>query len=87
VWPENWRAFELFVCLGWHKLFVPPVQPTAHSGGVPGRFIFEGLRWEQLDTFERRLEVPLDDEDVPDGRRLVQQLRQLESEAREFLNG
>lgn len=79
MWPENWRAWELFTQLGWNAVFV-----ASPMGG--GRMVYQDLKWERLEMFERLLPPDPDDEDVPDTRTLVYQLRTLEQEAREHLN-
>lgn len=75
VWPENWRAFELF----WNMQHC-----WVQAGGLGGLEV-TGLRWEALDTIERRL-TPRPDDTVPDSRTLFEQLRTLEDEALRHLN-
>jgi hypothetical protein len=76
VWPDNWRAWELFAALEtqW-RLVVGP------GGGV----FYEGIDYSVLDQVERRLPA-LDDEDLPDERTRWHQLQLLEREAKRHLN-
>lgn len=80
VWPENWRAWELFSAMGtsWNVAITPR-----------GQLVHLGLQWPALDSIERRL-PPLPDEDpadLPDQRTLFHQLRILELETLEQRNG
>lgn len=52
--------------------------------GLGGSMV-TGLRWEALDTIERRL-LPQPGVQVPDSRTLFDQLRTLEAEALRYLN-
>lgn len=82
VWPENWRAWELFEAMEnrWDRQFI--------GGGLGGgRLVFFGLQLPALAEVERWL--PADDpdgEDLPERRKLFLQLRLLESEALPLLN-
>lgn len=73
VWPENWRAWELFQAMGtsWNVAVTPS-----------GRLVYLGMQWATLDSIERRMPPdPHDDpEHLPDSRTLLFQLRVLESE-------
>lgn len=83
VWPENWRAWELFQAMSnsWDLLFIP--------GGLgDGKVVYIGLKWPTLDSIERRLppDPQSDPEDQPDPRTLFYQLRSLERETIEARN-
>lgn len=75
VWPENWRAFELFVAL--------ETQWDVALG--PTGLYFHGIRYGSLAEVERRL-APRPGDDVPDDRTVFEQLQLLEREARRHLN-
>lgn len=75
IWPENWRAFELFSAMGrqWDVV------------GSFGGLVYMGLKLSSLAEVERRLQPPPGDE-LPDDRTLFFQLRTLEEEAVQHLN-
>lgn len=75
VWPENWRAFELFDALESQWIIV------AGAGGV----FYQGINYSALDHVERRM-PPAPGDDVPEPRELFAQLRLLEREARHHRN-
>lgn len=76
VWPENWRAFELFAAMRtqWIKRTLPD-----------GSVRFDGLNYQALDSVESRM-PPDPAIEVPDPRTLFAQLRLLEDEALDHLN-
>lgn len=78
VWPENWRAFELFAATPWKRGIV------AGLGG--GAVLHFGLDWPALDSIERRLPPADDDPEPPEPRALFAQLKVLEAEALQHLN-
>jgi hypothetical protein len=77
LWPENWRAWELF-----------EVADTAWRREIAGKsIVYFGFDWPALGEIERRLppEDPAD-EWLPDARQLLYQLKVLEGEALVHLN-
>ncbi|MGE0329690.1 MAG: DUF1799 domain-containing protein [Ramlibacter sp.] len=76
VWPENWRAFELFTACAtqWHR----EIAPT-------GRIVWHGLPTERIESTQRRL-PPAPGTEEPDPRELFHQLQDLEREALQQLN-
>jgi hypothetical protein len=75
VWPENWRAFELFCLCQWTIL-------PASFGGRP---YYDGIASTELESLERRF-PPTDDTELPTARVLCRQLRILVDTAKEHLN-
>jgi hypothetical protein len=80
VWPENWRAFELFSAMGtsWNRVAV---------GGLGGgQVLYVGLDLAQLGAIERWLPLEDGDDAPPDRRTLFSQIKLLEGEALQHLN-
>jgi hypothetical protein len=81
IWPENWRAFELFMACGdqWTIHCIPgPV-------GAPGIVRYQGIDFRILDSVEARM-PPSPGTEVPEPRDLFRQFRLLVQEAAAHLN-
>jgi hypothetical protein len=76
VWPENWRAFELFLALD--------DQWDVHMGAMGGVY-YQGIDVRRLDSVEARV-PPLPDIEVPAPRELLRQFKLLVNEAKQHLN-
>ncbi|WP_372826537.1 DUF1799 domain-containing protein [Polaromonas sp.] len=76
IWPENWRAFELFeACATQWTLLVSPT----------GRVQRAGIDYTRFDSIERRMPL-LPGQCVPEPRELFRQLRVCEQTAMQHLN-
>jgi hypothetical protein len=81
VWPENWRAFELFAAAPWQRSVV--------AGLAGGKVLYFNLDWPALGDIEERWLPPDGDEceePAPLRRALFHQLKMLEGEALLHLN-
>lgn len=78
VWPENWRAFELFEACS--------TQWDVLAAGLEGTRFWEGINYTRLADVAERLLPPAEDTYVPPKRELFQQIRILERAAMRALN-
>ncbi len=77
VWPENWRAFELFASCESQWQIIPPAL-----GGKP---YWQGIPSTEIESVVRRFPAT-EDTEVPGDRRLFNQIRLLEQTAKQCLN-